>query len=340
MKFTKFTKKLFAWLVITIMMGGMMSVESVFGAVGDANTPTSWTLTDDQSANGGPKVQIYVETISTNPTQVRLTVYVDGTPYTPQIYTASSNGEINVNIPIPISGATNYTIHVKVLGNGTFDNNVLPSITTYPTSSSITINYYDGNTTPFKTVSVYDFYKENYKTISYYDKPGYTFLGWSKTDGGSVDYEPDQLIGTISGSVLNLYAVWKPILYSLTYDFNNGTNYTLFSTQKEGNSITVNSTIPTQNGYTFDYWIYQGGLSSDPNNGLHFNKDNTFLMPASDVTLLAHWTPIPKYTLTYDFNNDTSTTLVSTHIEGDSITVAPTIPTQDGYIFDYWIYQG
>ncbi|MCL2323703.1 MAG: InlB B-repeat-containing protein, partial [Oscillospiraceae bacterium] len=139
-------------------------------------------------------------------------------------------------------------------------------------------------------------------------------------------------------SDVTLVAHWTPIpKYTLTYDFNNGTSTTLVYTQKEGDSITVASTIPTQDGYIFDYWIYQGGLSSDPNNGLPFNKVNTFVMPASDVTLVAQWTPISKYTLTYDYNNGIDTPLVAgSYIKGDPITVISSILTYPGYKFAGW----
>ena len=85
----------------------------------------------------------------------------------------------------------------------------------------------------------------------------------------------------------------------------------------------------TREGYTFDGWY------TDPTNG---TKVETPYMPASEITLYAHWTA-KTYTIT--FNPGENATVDKTTKEvtyGEKYGELPT-PTKEGYDFDGW-YNG
>lgn len=92
-----------------------------------------------------------------------------------------------------------------------------------------------------------------------YTKPtrsGYTFLGWSTSSWAtSADYQPGSVY-TPYGN-MTFYAVWKQNVvrtWSIIYDANGGYNTPEKQTANVGQSITITSSKPTRNGYTFLGW--------------------------------------------------------------------------------------
>ncbi len=82
------------------------------------------------------------------------------------------------------------------------------------TANSYTINYYDGTTLKGSSSAKVDTYPTLTKASSLsLSKTGYTFKGWSKTNGGAVVYTDGQKLtanlATTASATVNLYAVWK-----------------------------------------------------------------------------------------------------------------------------------
>ena len=139
-------------------------------------------------------------------------------------------------------------------------------------------------------------------------RTGYTFAGWN------IEIIP-------SGSTGNkiITASWTPIVYTITYNLNGGSNalsnpatYTI-----ESNTITL--ATPTKTGYTFTGW----SISAIPH-GSTGNK-----------TISANWTPT-VYTITYLMNGGTNaeSNPATYTIESNAITFAE--PTRTGYTFTGW----
>ncbi|HRR89959.1 MAG TPA: InlB B-repeat-containing protein, partial [Eubacteriales bacterium] len=57
-------------------------------------------------------------------------------------------------------------------------------------------------------------------------------------------------------------------------------------------------------------------------------------MPEGNITLYAKWTPVPKYTITFD-SNEGSAVAPITEYAGTAIT-APAAPTRENYTFGGW----
>lgn len=127
----------------------------------------------------------------------------------------------------------------------------------------------DGGSTANITAS----YGTSYKLTNGYTRTGYTFAGWSVTPSGKTQDpkypdNPEKLIkaktyknkesvknlASDQGAVVNLYAQWKLVDYSITYNLNKGKLPT--GTIKKYNVTTDTFTLaePTRKGYVFDGW--------------------------------------------------------------------------------------
>ncbi len=109
-------------------------------------------------------------------------------------------------------------------------------------------------------------------------RSGYEFLGWytEKTGGTKVDST------SIFSSNKTLYAQWKKINLSLSFDGNGGKASKSVMTIKNGNSV---GTLPTakRKGYLFDGWY------TSKNGG---NKISSSTAPNDDTTYYARWTKV------------------------------------------------
>lgn len=130
----------------------------------------------------------------------------------------------------------------------------------------------------------------------------YTFKGWATSSTAtSVSYASGAKY-TANASV-TLYAVWSTTTtvtqYDVTYNTNGGSNVSP-QVKKKGTALTLRSTIPTKNGYTFKGW----GLSEDTTTvsyaaGASYTKD-------ADIVLYAVWTPW-THTVQFNLNGGTGT---------------------------------
>lgn len=78
-------------------------------------------------------------------------------------------------------------------------------------------------------------------------KTGYTFLGWSTSSSATTaSYSPGGSITVTSSGTTTLYAVWKIITYTVSYDVNGGSGTFASQTKNYGASITIHATKPTK----------------------------------------------------------------------------------------------
>lgn len=95
-----------------------------------------------------------------------------------------------------------------------------------------------------------------YIPTSFPTRSGYTFKGWTKEQGSStIGYSPGDPIG--DDADVTLYAVWSQNVtktWSIIYNANGGYNTPEKQTANVGQFITITSSKPTRNGYTFLGW--------------------------------------------------------------------------------------
>lgn len=88
-------------------------------------------------------------------------------------------------------------------------------------------------------------------------RTGYTFLGWATSSTATAangSYDPGDPYST--NAALTLYAVWKAITYTVTYNANGGSLGSVPATQTKtyGTALTLSSAKPTRANYTFLGW--------------------------------------------------------------------------------------
>ena len=141
---------------------------------------------------------------------------------------------------------------------------------------------------------------------------GYTFNGWytaasggTKIGDGGTSYDPTEDV--------TLYAQWTAIMYTVTYNYGNGSG----SPSSDNGSIESSVTLPaaTRTGYTFNGWYTAAsggsriGAAGDP------------YKPEADITLYAQWT-IKSYGLT----NNASSCISSIKVNGTEWNGSDNIP--------------
>jgi uncharacterized repeat protein (TIGR02543 family) len=151
----------------------------------------------------------------------------------------------------------------------------------------------------------------------------YAFVSWSDS---TRTYAPGQsyVMGT---SAVTLTAQWTRI-YNVTYSYNGGSVASPIADQQKiaGDTITVSSTIPTRDGYTFLNWIDQAGETTTPGS-TYAVRDNHYL-------LYAQWSAT-LYSVTYDSNGGTAVPAEPSHTIDQIFTLA-TAPTKTGHNFAHW----
>lgn len=125
-------------------------------------------------------------------------------------------------------------------------------------------------------------------------RAGYRFIGWTFTpDGSGTVYQEGDTFLMPENNVV-LYALWEavpPVPYTVVYDGNGAESGTIPAgpeAYEAGDTVIVlgNTGNLSRSGYVFAGW------SMDPDgSGPVYQDGDTFLMPATDVTLYAVWEP-------------------------------------------------
>lgn len=84
-------------------------------------------------------------------------------------------------------------------------------------------------------------------------KTGYIFQGWgTSTSDTSVDYAAGATYS--ANATITLYAIWKAVTYTVTFDANGGTGAPSAQTKTYGVTLTLSTTVPTKTNYNFLGW--------------------------------------------------------------------------------------
>lgn len=126
-------------------------------------------------------------------------------------------------------------------------------------------------------------------------------------------------------TTIDLYPIWTPNTYTLTYDLNGG-SFNASTTQrfKYESEDAISSEIPIKTGYVSTGWKW-GDVTMQPG--------DTIPKECGNFTLTAQWKK--QYTLTFDANGGTVSETSRAITEGNQIGNLPT-PNKDGYRFYGW----
>lgn len=151
-------------------------------------------------------------------------------------------------------------------------------------------------------------------------KDGYTFTGWYTDKECKNKYD----FSTVVEKDITLYAGWKAIQYTVTFDPQGGSP-TPDSQQVEKGKVATEPTNPTKNGYTFKGWYTEKECK---------NKYNFSTAVEDNKTLYAGW-DANQYNITYVLNggnNDSRNP--STYTKEDTVTFKS--PTKENSTFLGW----
>ena len=256
---------------------------------------------------------------------------------------------VGANLPIPTKA--NYKFGGWKLGNENIGT-VLPStatgnktLTATWNSISVTVNvdlnYDNAPAVPARSCTL-----NNYN-CSFPDDPtrmGYTFLGWSLTDGADKFITTNtDLTKFINGTnSLTIHAIWAPVNHSVIYELGGGqfessvlvnNPYTFIMS-----SDTVNLTTaePKKTGYDFGGWKVNGH-DINVTNVTDVKIVQADLTNSPDVVLTAKWNPI-SVTLKYSFNGRILEHTDPGNYDGARITIED--PVYTGHSFLGWELNG
>ncbi len=149
-------------------------------------------------------------------------------------------------------------------------------------------------------------------------KAGYTFKGWYSDSALTKAYD----FATPVKSYLVLYAGWKQITYTVSFNSNGGS--AVSSQTVIWNRTAYRPTTPTKDGYTFTGWYSDSALTQ----AYDFST-----AVKSNMTLYAGWKQI-TYTVTFVINGWYNT--AEQTVAWGSKVVKPADPTREGYTFTGW----
>ncbi len=165
-------------------------------------------------------------------------------------------------------------------------------------------------------------------TANTFSRTGYSFTGWNTAANGSgTAYADGATYAFTSGATL--YAQWSGSTYTVTYDYNsatvqNGPASSGFTSG--GTPITLPS--PTKNGYSFDGWFTDSGLTT------LLGAGGFTYSPTASGTLYAGFTALPNQTVVFDANGGTGT--MANQVANFATILTSNAFTQTGYNFAGW----
>jgi uncharacterized repeat protein (TIGR02543 family) len=130
----------------------------------------------------------------------------------------------------------------------------------------------------------------------------------------------------VSSDNITLYARWIPIVYSVTYTLNGGTQNPANPAEYTIESPDITLAAPTRTGYTFGGWYTNAAFSGSPVTSIPLGS-------IGDVSLYAKW-QIIAYTLTWNRNGGSGDNNPSNSTVEETVSFAN--PSRAGYTFGGW----
>ncbi|MBQ6661798.1 MAG: InlB B-repeat-containing protein [Lachnospiraceae bacterium] len=240
-----------------------------------------------------------------------------------ELYKDLRNVSSGVSVTLP---AGTYEVYVDSVNyyNYVMSNVVTLKIT--PKEYTVTFNSNGGTGTinPQKKIQGVDLTLTSAKPT----KTGFSFLGWATSNSATTaQYSPGGKY--TKDAAITLYAVWKPIQYTIKYDANGGGGIPDPQTKIHGTNLTLSSKEPTRTGYNFLGWATSSSAKT-----AQYTAGATFTANAN-TTLYAVW-EIQKYTIAFNANGGTGAPGSQIKTYGTDLTLSSVKPSKKGYSFQGW----
>ena len=201
--------------------------------------------------------------------------------------------------------------------NPALGKNVTLTATWSQSQYSISYEYNGGTASNASTYSVTTGY-----TLVVPTKAGYTFLGWTGSNGNV----PQKYVTISAGETGNksFVANWEIIHYNVSYTLNGGTNDARNPSVYTVEDGTISLHNPTKDHYTFKNWRFNGNTITV--------IDSAWL---SDVVIEAIWMPT-AYDISYTLDGGTNNPNNPANYTVETATFTLVAPTKAGYVFLGW----
>lgn len=164
-----------------------------------------------------------------------------------------------------------------------------------------------------------------------YKRQGYKFTGWNtKPDGTGTAYTEGQTVTMPKeGQSLNLYAQWKALPVTISYNGNGGKGNTNGETTDADTAIPIAPNGYTRNGYTFQTW----NTKADGTGNTYRPGDSITL--TGDITLYAQW-KANQYAVAYAPNGGDGSMPDQTFSYDQTQALSSNQFTRPGWTFTGW----
>ncbi len=177
-------------------------------------------------------------------------------------------------------------------------------------------------------------------TANAFKRTGYKFTGWNtKKDGSGKSYANKESVKNLTdkdGGTVKLYAQWKIVSYSVSFDGNGATSGSMKALDmKYGTAKALTANAFKRTGYKFAGW----NTKKDGSGTAYKNKESVKNLTTKDgdtVKLYAQWKGI-SYTVTFDGNGASSGSMKSLDMKyGSSKKLTANAFKRTGYKFAGW----
>lgn len=120
--------------------------------------------------------------------------------------------------------------------------------------------------------------------------------------------------------------------YTVSYNANGGSGAPLNQTKWHGKTLTLSSTKPTRNGYSFQGWALS---KADADAGTWYYSAGNTCGKNENLTLYAVW-KANTYSVTYNANGGSGAPAKQTKTYGVTLKLSTTVPTRENYTFRGW----
>ena len=164
-----------------------------------------------------------------------------------------------------------------------------------------------------------------------YKRQGYKFTGWNtKPDGTGTAYTEGQTVTMPKeGQSLNLYAQWKALPVTISYNGNGGKGNTNGETTDADTAIPIAPNGYTRDGYTFQTW----NTKADGTGDTYRPGDSITL--TGDITLYAQW-KANQYAVAYAPNGGDGSMPDQTFSYDQTQALSSSQFTRPGWTFTGW----
>ena len=208
------------------------------------------------------------------------------------------------------------------------------------TANSYKVSFHANGGSGSMDAEEFTYGEEKQLSTNSFTKTGYAFAGWTtETDAGDVIHADGASVSNLTaeqGGIVNLYAVWAPITYTVVYD-GNGAEGSMADQQMTYDKEAALSQIGyTKTGYHFLGWAK---TSTAKDAELENQATVTNLADTADrkVTLYAVW-EANTYTVAFHANGGTGSQMTAQSFTYDAAAKALSKNqyTRSGYTFAGW----